>query len=98
MHFNQLTPAELERLSILSEECEEVVLTIGKILRHGLDNSNPEVQNAPTNRQMLEKEVADVAVAIQMLMEAGDLNADACNLHRELKKESIKKYLRHQPQ
>ena len=96
MHFNRLTPAELERLAILSEECGEVVLTIGKILRHGLENSNPDVPNSPTNRQMLEKEVADVANAIQQLLDSGDLNADACNLHREVKKESIKKYLHHQ--
>ena len=34
-NFNQLTPAETERLAILAEECGEVIQAVGKILRHG---------------------------------------------------------------
>jgi hypothetical protein len=34
-YFNSLTPAELERLSLLLEELGEAQQAIGKILRHG---------------------------------------------------------------
>lgn len=34
-HFNQLSPAEAERLALLSEELGEAQQAIGKILRHG---------------------------------------------------------------
>lgn len=40
-HFNGLTPAEAERLALLSEELGEAQQAIGKILRHGYDSSNP---------------------------------------------------------
>lgn len=33
--FNGLSPAEVERLALLAEECGEVIQTVGKILRHG---------------------------------------------------------------
>lgn len=43
-HFNGLTPAEAERLAMLSEECGEVIQIIGKILRHGYDSYHPDDQ------------------------------------------------------
>lgn len=58
-HFNNLTPAEAERLAMLAEECAEVIQIIGKIQRHGYDSYHP---NDPrtTNRDLLAKELADV--------------------------------------
>ncbi len=35
-HFNELTPAEAERLAYLAEECGEAIQIIGKILRPSL--------------------------------------------------------------
>ena len=58
-HFNQLTPAEAERLAMLAEECGEVIQVIGKILRHGYDSYHPN-DPATTNRQLLGRELTDL--------------------------------------
>lgn len=57
-HFNQLTPAEAERLAMLAEEAAEVIQIVGKILRHGYDSYHP---NSPeiTNRDLLGFELTD---------------------------------------
>lgn len=66
-HFNELTPAQMERLAILSEECGEVIQIIGKILRHGYDSCNPFGANPETNREGLLRELMDVSAAMGML-------------------------------
>jgi len=58
-HFNQLTPAEAERLAMLAEECGEVIQMIGKILRHGDDSYHP-ADPKTTNRQLLGRELTDL--------------------------------------
>lgn len=70
-NFNQLTPAETERLSMLAEECAEVIQVIGKILRHGYDNYHP-ADPTTTNRDLLAKEVSEV-MAITKEMKRGEL-------------------------
>lgn len=63
--FNQLTPAQAERLAMLAEEC-------GKILRHGYDSYHPDQQGTPpeyryTNRKALGNELTDLyAVAASL--------------------------------
>jgi len=58
-HFNQLTPAQAERLAMLAEECGEVIQIIGKILRHGYESYHP---NNPvfSNRDLLHQELTDL--------------------------------------
>ena len=51
-----LAPDELERLAFLAEECGEIVQAIGKIQRHGYDNTNPDEPAGRTNRERLAKE------------------------------------------
>jgi len=65
-HFNMLTEGEAERLAMLAEECAEVIKVIGKILRHGYDNSHPDYDNVP-NRDFLTLEVTDVLAVIEMM-------------------------------
>lgn len=101
-HFNRLTPAELERLAILSEECGEVQQIIGKILRHGYESYDPtEVvpENArPTiNRWLLEKELGDVMWIIRIMCVAHEINADRIEQYAEEKDQRTQKYLHHQP-
>jgi len=93
-HFNQLTPAEAERLALLAEEMGEAIQAVGKVLRHGYESKNPNTRG-PTNRQSLEREVADVYVAARMMFEAGDLRRLACAEHEGVKTESLKQYLHH---
>lgn len=63
-HFNKLTPAEHERLSLLFGECGEVIQAISKIMRHGYESG----WNGNNNRADLEKEISHVQNAIEMLV------------------------------
>lgn len=74
-HFNKLTPAQAERLAILSEELGECQQAIGKILRHGYDSYNPMTLAGPSNREHLACECGDVRAAIVMLCDAEDIPA-----------------------
>lgn len=94
--FNDLTPAELERLSILAEEMGESLHIIGKILRHGMESYNPISDDRRTNRELLEKELGHVKHAIDRLTESNDLNIDRILTHAEEKRVSIKRWLHHQ--
>ena len=58
-HFNQLTPAQAERLAMLAEECAEVIQVVGKILRHGYDSYHPENRTF-SNRDLLHQELTDL--------------------------------------
>lgn len=74
--FNGLTPAQAERLAMLAEECGEVVLAIGKILRHGYDSCHPDrLVPRRTNRDDLLGEMADVLAVLGGIVDAGDLDA-----------------------
>lgn len=73
-HFNQLPPAAAERLSILAEECAEVIQVIGKIQRHGYESQHP--NGGLNNRQLLEKELGDVRFAMELMLEGGDVDSD----------------------
>lgn len=56
-----------EILSILQEECAEVVQAVSKVFRFGFDAKHPnEIRN---NRQRLEEELGDVQAMISLLVE-----------------------------
>lgn len=65
-HFNQLTPAQAERLAMLAEECGEVIQVVGKILRHGYDSYHP-VNPRVSNRSLLVKELRDVNAVLMAM-------------------------------
>lgn len=94
IHFNQLTPAEHERLSILFEECSEVIQIVGKIMRHGFESYHPE--GIKTNRQLLEKELGDLKYATFMMCHSEDISEKRVNDFMKLKNMKIGKYLHHQ--
>jgi NTP pyrophosphatase (non-canonical NTP hydrolase) len=96
-HFNGLTEAQAERLAILAEECAEVIQVVGKILRHGLESTNPLFSNAPTNRQLLAKELGDLSYATDMVKHAGDVDSEAVTDAWLEKVGKIHRYLHHQP-
>ncbi|MGR3524882.1 MAG: hypothetical protein ACU0CT_02645 [Paracoccaceae bacterium] len=68
-HFNNLTPAEAERLAMLAEECAEVIQVVGKILRHGYDSYHP-ANPAVSNRDLLAKEATEVVVILSEMKRA----------------------------
>jgi hypothetical protein len=95
-HFNGLTEAEQERLSILIEECAEVIQAGCKILRHGYESKNPKIPLSETNRQGIERELGDLLHALSRLCMAGDLNGIEIERRRDSKPEHVEPYLHHQ--
>ena len=61
-----VSPAELERLTILSEEMAEAQQEVAKILRFGWDSHHP-AEPMVTNRDRLEVELGHVLNAMNML-------------------------------
>lgn len=59
------------KLGWLVEECGEVQAAIGKTLRHGLDNYNPDVppKERETNREWILREIGDLKKAIALVEE-----------------------------
>lgn len=97
MFSNNLTPAEDERLSLLLEECGEVIQAIGKIMRHGYESHDPTSASvSPSNRESLEKELGDVKYAINRMALAGDVNVLAIEGAKKAKADRIHRYLHHQ--
>lgn len=108
--FNELSPAQAERLAYLLEELGEAQQAIGKILRHGYESRDPTKatptyddnrggQNgwrntSPTNRAMLERELGDVQRAVAMLCVAKDLSMTRIN--ETVEKGPPLKYMHHQ--
>ena len=93
-HFNDLTPAEDERLAYLMEECGEAIQIIGKIMRHGYESYNPHKPELGSNRSLLQNELGDVLRAIRMLADAGDLDRRA--LDQLEMRDPPQQYMHHQ--
>lgn len=74
--FNELTPAQAERLAYLAEEASEVVQAAMKILRHGYASYNPHDPDAGNNRRQLTQELFDLVGAVARMEAAGDLSED----------------------
>lgn len=69
-HFNNLTPAQAERIAMLAEEAGEIVQMCGKILRHGLDSYHPMDADKTPNRELLRRELMDLD-AVKSMMTLG---------------------------
>lgn len=95
-HFNNLTPAEDERLTLLTEECAEVIIAIAKIQRHGYESFDPTEEAPDSNRSTLAKEMGDVRAAMIMLCNAGDVSKENMHRHADNKLINVKQWLHHQ--
>lgn len=93
--MNSLTPAQLERLALLAEECGEVVQIINKIIRHGYNSWHPNDPEMVTNRRLLEKELGDMSFALALMSVRGDISLDSIEIAKEQKKKNIGIYLHH---
>ena len=80
-HFNQLTPAQAERLAMLAEECAEVIQVVGKILRHGYDSHHPS-DPSTTNRQLLEREITALRAVASALWRDGVSQGSIADMDR----------------
>jgi NTP pyrophosphatase (non-canonical NTP hydrolase) len=96
--FNKLTPAEDERLSILAEECSEVIKTVMKIKRHGYESVDPTGVEIGTNRDQLQTELGDVEAILDFMICKDDvsmMHIEEANAAKT-KKLLAGKYLHHQ--
>jgi len=94
-NFNNLTPAEIERLTWLSEECSKVVQIIDKILQHGYESKN--FDDELTNRELLEFELSYILAAKRIMSVVNnDLNVKKIDMHMVEKLRNIGKFLHHQ--
>jgi NTP pyrophosphatase (non-canonical NTP hydrolase) len=90
-YFNQLTPAEAERLALLAEEAAEVIQAVGKILRHGYESVYP--AGGRSNRESLAREIGDFCAAAHLMCGAGDLNQGDIIAHRSTKLLKVGRFL-----
>ncbi len=95
MRNEELTPDQIERLVLLSEECGEVVQAIGKVLRHGYESS---WGDSPTNRRALEREVTDFFVTAHLLLESGDISDESYEVNIAKKIDNLKRFTHFQPE
>ncbi len=91
--FNQLSEAQLERLSILSEECGEVIQAVGKILRHGYGSYNPDDRTHIGNSHDLEKELGDLKFAVSLMVKTGDVDPGTMDAYARNKATRIERWL-----
>ena len=79
-----------EVLSILQEECAEVIQAVSKVQRFGLDNHHPE--RTKTNKQELEEELGDLLAMIQILTDQNFLDKASIALATQAKTQKLKQY------
>lgn len=88
---NGLTPAQVERLSLLAEECVEVVQAVTKILRHGYASRHPD-DPLGNNRIYLETELGDLRHAMKIVTFL-DLNSSNVVNAEDAKRMAVRPYL-----
>ena len=79
-----------EVLSILQEECAEVIQAVSKCERFGIDNFKP--GKPKTNREHLEEELGDMLAMIDILCGMGAVDLDHLRIAKLAKIEKLKKW------
>lgn len=94
-NFNGLSPAQTERLALLTEEMGESLQVVGKILRHGYEATDNTTGIEYDNRKDLEMELGQTRHAIALLTDR-DLNPRSVDQAMMDRPEKIKNYFHHQ--
>jgi NTP pyrophosphatase (non-canonical NTP hydrolase) len=79
-----------EVMSILQEECAEVIQAVSKINRFGVDNYKP--GKPKTNREHLEEELGDLLAMICILEKMGVVDQRGLEIATKAKIEKLKKW------
>lgn len=93
--FNNLSAAQDERLAMLAEEAGEIVMAVGKIMRHGYDSYHPDHPNS-TNVLELEKEIGDLMAVVREMAKRGDIDPARVAKHTDAKWAKALKWTHHQ--
>ena len=89
-----LSPAQIERLALLAEECGEVVHAVGNVLRYGWQTHSP--YGGPTNRVLVERKVGSLRSVAGLMIEAGDLRRGDIKCWERKSRETACAWMRHQ--
>jgi len=76
-----------EALTILAEECGELVQVISKIRRFGIEDNS--VKN---KREWLAQEIGDVAAMIDILLDQGEVTPEIIEQAKQNKKDKLRVY------
>lgn len=91
-----LTPAQDEVLTILIEECAEVIQAASKLKRFGLVENPPDYSySGETNVSMLGKEIGDVSAMIGFCSGYGLIHQADVVVGMKRKPERLRKYAKH---
>lgn len=89
---NNLSPAEIERLTHVAEEAAEVVQAVTKILRHGWTSTHPAFPEH-NNREHLVREMGDLRGAFTLLVQAKEAHVWEYQKFAMDKLQRMQKYL-----
>lgn len=84
------TDAEIEILSLIAEECAEVIQIVSKINRFGFNSFRPNDEDKLTNRILLESELGDLLALVEIAIDKKIVNWDNIYNALESKKERLK--------
>lgn len=91
-----VTNQEAELLTILMEECAEVIQACSKIQRFGWEGATTADDSGNTNRDHLATELGDLAAVANKLGAEGRLSSPKIHAATEAKYEKMKKFTTHQ--
>jgi NTP pyrophosphatase (non-canonical NTP hydrolase) len=77
-----------EVMSILQEECAEVIQAVSKIFRFGIDME----YDGQTNRGRLTEELGDLVAMVRLLLDKGVISMDELEVAADNKIEKLKKW------
>jgi hypothetical protein len=81
-------------LACLSEECVEISKEAHKALRFGIDDTNPTIPNAPSQRQQIVAELNDLLGVVELLVKAGILPENWSDQAKQLaKQEKVARFI-----
>ena len=86
-----------ECLTVLQEECAEVVQIISKIRRFGAESWRPDDEKKFTNVELLEFEIGDVLTMIDFLLEEGFIREHSIQNAKLKKRIKFAKYRKFEP-
>ena len=85
-----MTSKITEILDILQEECAEVIQSVSKCRRFGLNNQY--LNGAGTQRENLAKEIGDVVAMIELLEQHGVVTAEEITAAKQNKFNKLRKW------
>lgn len=77
-------------LACLSEECSEVQKNVGKALRFGLDDMDPNTKIG-TNAELILEEFYHICAVMELLQENGIIKKQSGYWQKEMKKDKIER-------